>query len=197
MDDQQRFFQQQFEQAVGSMMQGAAAGGSIAVLEWLRYEQFVQFNESLIQSAAHYNQLAMIQYLRATGCPWEASACTAAVMCFSDSATTQSSSAATLQWLHQHGCPWNLTELYRLAAERGDIAVLSYIIQQGGVPEAAVMTEMLNATGALGKLDAAKWLRQQDAEWSAVLEYDIRHGHGKPIMLAWWDSTLKWARSEG
>jgi hypothetical protein len=111
--------------AIGSMMQGAAAGGSIEVLEWLRYEHFVQFDESLIPSAAHYNQLAMIQYLRAAGCPCDASACTAAVMCFSYSANTQSNSAATLQWLHEHGCPWNLTEVHRLAAERGNIGVLS------------------------------------------------------------------------
>eukprot|EP00953_Heterococcus_sp_UTEX-ZZ885_P031395 16475-Heterococcus_DN1.PRE.6 len=82
-------------------MQGAAAGGSIAVLEWLRYEQFVQFNESLINAAAKHNQLAMIQYLRAAGCPWDTSACTAAV-------ASRSKRIATLQWLHENGCPWNL-----------------------------------------------------------------------------------------
>jgi hypothetical protein len=42
---------------------------------------------------------------------------------------------------------------------------------------------MLNAAGANSKLAAAKWLRQQGAEWPAVIN--------------WCGCSLDWAGSEG
>jgi hypothetical protein len=53
---------------------------------------------------------------------------------------------------------------------------------------AALQTEMLNVAGAYRKLTAAKWLRQQGAEWPAVLKYESR---------AWNTDVVQWARDEG
>jgi hypothetical protein len=76
------------------MMHCAVADGSIAVIQWLRDDHHVQYNSVFIWEAALYNQLAAIQYLRADGCPWDASVCTVAA----------SRSCITLQWLRENGC---------------------------------------------------------------------------------------------
>eukprot|EP00953_Heterococcus_sp_UTEX-ZZ885_P017511 9799-Heterococcus_DN1.PRE.1 len=47
---------------------------------------------------------------------------------------------------------------------------------------------MLNVAGAYRRLAAAKWLRQQGAEWPAVLKYESR---------AWNTDVVQWARDEG
>jgi hypothetical protein len=77
------------------------------------------------------------------------------------------------------------------AARYGNTSTLVYILQQGGMPDTAELTQ-LNVAGALNTCDAAKWLRQQGAEWPAVLLYKQNF-----VAMSWRGSTLDWARSEG
>jgi hypothetical protein len=77
------------------------------------------------------------------------------------------------------------------------MSILAYVIQQGGLPEAAELTHMLNAAGAYGKVEATKWLRQRGAEWPAVLQYTEVGVYGMPVRHSWWGPVLDWARSEG
>jgi hypothetical protein len=76
----------------------------------------------------------------------------------------------------------------RSAAQGGSIAVMQCLQQQGVVSSAAQLTRMLQITGAHKHVHAAQWLRQQGAEWPAVL------GEGKS---SWTGDTLAWARAEG
>jgi hypothetical protein len=176
------------------MMYSAAVFGSIDVLHWLRYEHHVQYNASLIQRAAANNQLAVIQYLRAEGCPWDTSACTAAAGYGSMYNTNaQSDRCETLQWLHENGCPWNIADVHEKAAQNGNISVLAYVIKQGFVPDIAELTQTLNIAGVCNNLAAAKWLRQQGAEWPSALKNQIQHN----LLRPWWGDTLDWARTEG
>jgi hypothetical protein len=177
------------------MMFDATRSGSIEVVMWLRAEQHVQLDVGLIEMAAMQKHLAVIQYLREAGCPWDASACTAAAGYHSRRIKTADERCATLKWLLDNGCPWNIAEVRKEAAANG-IDMLAYVIQHGGVPDAAELTQMLNAAGAFGKLEAVKWLRQQGADWPAVLQYQYLFCNA-PLVQAWSVSTLKWARSEG
>jgi hypothetical protein len=174
------------------MMHCAAASGSIEVMQWLRAEHHVPFSASMMCSAAKCNQLAVMRYLRAEGCPWDASACTAATTYCGYRGAGADDELTTLQWLRDHGCPWDVANVRKVAPRSGSMGLLSYAIQQGGAPAAADLTLMLNVAGANHKLEAAKWLRQQGAEWPAVLQ----HKQGR-LLVAWWGPSLDWARSEG
>jgi Ankyrin repeats (3 copies) len=149
-----------------SMMYSAAAGGSIEVMQWLRTEHDVELDALLVQMAAKCNHLAAIQYLRDEGCPWDASACSAAAEDPSrhPMEVTTHSSCETLQWLHENGCPWEVKDVRLEAAQSGDISVLAYVIQHNGVPDATELTHMLNAADAFKEIEAVKWLRQLRAK---------------------------------
>jgi hypothetical protein len=100
----------------------------------------------------------------------------------------------TLLWLIEHDCPYDAATLLEAAAEGGSVAVMQCLLQQGIMPTAAQMANLLNITGACNKLEAAQWLRKQGAEWPVVL--NCWHPYFK-LMLVWRDAVLAWARAEG
>jgi hypothetical protein len=166
-----------------TMMYSAAAGGSVAVIQWLITEHDMQLNTFVLQEAAEHNQLAAVQYLRRQGCPWDANACTAAAVYARYTTCTCIDELQTLHWLHETGCPWNITEVREQATSSDNVILLSYVIQHGGVLDAAELTEMLHAAGAHGHITTADWRRQQGAEWPTVLDWkgwilDWAHGEG-------------------
>jgi hypothetical protein len=74
---------------------------------------------------------------------------------------------------------------------------MAYLQQQSEGVEwnAKLMTDMLNNAGASNKLAAAKWLRQQGAEWPDRLhDSDYAYSSNKGI---WSGEVLQWARDEG
>eukprot|EP00953_Heterococcus_sp_UTEX-ZZ885_P031392 16475-Heterococcus_DN1.PRE.3 len=166
-----------------TMMLSAAAGGSVAVIQWLVTEHDMQLNTFVLQKAAEHNRLAAVQYLRRQGCPWGAKSCTAAAVYARYNTCTCIDELQTLHWLHENGCPWNITEVREQATSSDNVRLLSYVIQHGGVLDAAELTEMLNAAGAHEHITTADWRRQQGAEW--------------PTVLDWKGWVLDWARSEG
>jgi hypothetical protein len=181
-----------------AMMESAAAGGSIEVMQWLRNEHNVQYSASALESATKYDQLDVIQHLRSDGCPWDARACTAVAGCDYryTAAGTAASCCATLQWLRDHGCPWDVAKVRLAAAKSGNIDILAYAKQHSDMPAAAELTKMLNIAGAYNKVEAAQWLRQQGACWPIVLEYK-EQGSYTSFTQVWHGATLKWARNEG
>jgi Ankyrin repeats (3 copies) len=180
------------------MMNSAALGGRFDVMQWLRTEHDVQYSASALTSAAEHDHLDVIQHLRSEGCPWDAKACTAIASCNHryTAAGTTASCCATLRWLRDHGCPWLVAEVRLKAAENGNIDILAYAIQHGGMPNATELTKMLNIAGAYGKFEAAQWLRKQGAEWPTVLIYQKPESH-EVFARTWHGATLDWARSEG
>ena len=51
-----------------------------------------------------------------------------------------------------------------------NVTLLAYVMQHGGVSDAAQLTEMLYAACLSNSFKVAKWLRQQGAEWPTELE---------------------------
>jgi hypothetical protein len=97
-----------------------------------------------------------------------------------------------LHWLREHGCPWEVSKVCIKTARCASAGVLGFIIEQGEVLDAVLLTKALNRAGAFGQLRAAQWLRQHGAQWPTVLSY----GH-IPSVRQWSGGSLAWARAEG
>eukprot|EP00953_Heterococcus_sp_UTEX-ZZ885_P026208 14174-Heterococcus_DN1.PRE.3 len=132
-----------------------------------------------MSNAARFSGLELCQYLRAEQCPWDARACEEAAY---------SGYVDTLRWLHEQGCPWDVDKVRLAAAGQGHLPVIVYMQGMQPTASAAQLTEMLSAAGAHRKLPTAEWLRQQAAEWPALLK------HGS---MPWRGEVLQWARDEG
>jgi hypothetical protein len=131
---------------------------------------------------------------------YEVKACTTTSIANCDyrytAAGTAASCCATLQWLRDNGCPWKLADVRLAAVERGNISILAYVRQHGGMPDATELTTLLNIAGAYGKLEAVQMLKKHGAEWPTVLIYQ-KPGSHEVFTRTWHGATLDWARSEG
>jgi hypothetical protein len=173
-----------FEDSQSNLLEDAAFGGNTELLEWLK-QQLPQLpcDEYVMGAAVEGGHVAMCEHLRATGCPWSDNACEEAA---------QHDQHQTLHWLRESGCPCDAAAVGAAAATFANgVQVLAYLLQ-AGLLSAALLTQLLDTAGRAGNLAAAQWLRQQGAEWPAMLE-------------RWYDydqlddeiTTLAWARAEG
>eukprot|EP00953_Heterococcus_sp_UTEX-ZZ885_P014120 8037-Heterococcus_DN1.PRE.4 len=163
---------------LGAICARAVESGSIEVLQYLKREGAV-FNEGVMTAAAEAGKLHICQYLRAEQCPWDASACTG---------TVYTGSVDALRWLREQGCPCDIWSVRETAARLGQLSILLYMQNSAPPATAPQVTELLHIACSYSNLAAAKWLRQQGAEWPAVL----------PCGWSMWKSdVLQWARAEG
>eukprot|EP00953_Heterococcus_sp_UTEX-ZZ885_P031708 16610-Heterococcus_DN1.PRE.12 len=156
----------------------AAESGNIEMLLYLK-QQGCEYNADTMRGAAGFGHLPLCEFLLAEQCPW------------TDTATGWAAwggEISTLRWLRESGCPWNANTMLKLAAEGGSIEVMTYLQEQGVHASPSKLREMLSAAGANEQLAAAQWLRQQGAEWPAVLRMDG---------TSWQKDVLKWARAAG
>jgi hypothetical protein len=163
----------------------AAVSGSIELAEWLRQQHDTVFDDEALASAAGAGQLAMCEHLLSIGCEWSEDACEQAVI---------HRSLDTLRWLRDRGAPWDVTEVLQLAACNNLTDILEYVIEQGEVLDAELLSKALNCAGTYNQLQAAQLLRQHGAQWPLVL------GAGpSPMACAqpWRGETLLWARAQG
>jgi hypothetical protein len=116
-------------------------------------------------------------YEREQQCPWDAS---------SPSDAAYSRHVGLLRWLVDSGCPCDEYSLCTSAAVGGSVEVLLLLQQRGFMTRASTLTDMLHDAGRWGRLAAAKWLREQGAQWPASFQ-------GRP----WSGAVLAWARAEG
>jgi hypothetical protein len=85
------------------------------------------------------------------------------------------------------GCEADMRVCVR-AVQHDNTNFLEYLVEQGEVLDAKLMTKALNLAGACNKLLAAQWLRQRGAQWPAVLKHGAQQ---------WSGDALAWARAEG
>jgi hypothetical protein len=156
----------------------AAGGGSIEVVEWLR-QQDIEFDAEAMSCAAGAGETAICKYLRSTGCEWDDRACTKAA---------KGGHLDTLRWLRESGCPWYVSEVFDEAVCFSYMDILDFILEQGEVLDAELLTNALAWAGAFNQRQAAQWLRQHGAAWPAVLRHAV---------VQWSGDTLAWARAEG
>jgi hypothetical protein len=161
------------------IMIAAASSGSVELTAWVLQQPGVPVYPGVLSAAAKRGHTAVCAYLRQQQCPADASACMYAV---------KGGHLDTLRCLLEHGCTWNEGQVRRRAAERGSIAMLEYIQQEGILATAAQLTDMLNIAGAADKLAAAQWLRERGAEWPQMLKHKAKYWRGR---------SLAWARQQG
>jgi hypothetical protein len=163
-----------------STAHSAAVSGSIELLEWLRPQQGIQITALTLAWAADFGQTAMCEHLLSTGCERDADAC-----CYA----AKNGRLETLRWLRGSGCPWIVSDVCDGAAQFGSTDILDYVVEQGEVLEAELLTKALNSAGTNDQLQAAQWLRQRGAEWPDVLGHDEDE--------QWSDAMIAWAREQG
>jgi hypothetical protein len=182
-----RYVHEQGCTLAASVSKGAAGGGHLSTLRYL-HEQGCPWSSDACAEAARGGHLKVLRYLHEQGCSWDAAACNEAAY---------SSQLETVRYLHEHGCPWDAVRACELAAASGSVDIIKYIVEQDSlVFTAAQLTKMLNATGPNDELEAAQWLRQQGAQWPAVLVYNNHHWEHSTTW-AWHGETLEWARQQG
>jgi hypothetical protein len=138
----------------------AAQSSNVELMAWVLQQPGTQVHADDMCYAAWTGCAAMCEFLRAQQCPWDSR---------STSAAAHICDVELLRWFFNNGCPWHVEELCTAAAEGGSIEVLTYLQQQGVLTSTALLTGMLEAATDCNELAAAKWLRQQGAEWPAVL----------------------------
>jgi hypothetical protein len=155
----------------------AAESGNVELMAWVLQQLGMQLTALVMRSAALKGHIAMVQYFHAQQCPWDES-CT--------SAAASLDHADLLRWLVENECPWNASVLRMCAVQGGSVEVLVYLQHLGVLTTVETLTDSLNMAAVGNKLDAAKWLREQGADWPAGFsKYPLQN------------EVLEWARAEG
>eukprot|EP00953_Heterococcus_sp_UTEX-ZZ885_P040205 20562-Heterococcus_DN1.PRE.3 len=158
----------------------AAHSGSTELMDWVLQQPDTHLTEEVMSVAASNGHTAMCKYLHAQQCPWDTS---------STNSAARAGDVDLLTWLVNNGCPWEARKLCMSAAWSGSIDVLTYLQELGLLTSTALLTDMLDraASGFIfNRLAAAKWLREQGAEWPMVFAYN-----------PWRNKVLEWATAEG
>jgi hypothetical protein len=166
---------------ISAVLLEAARSGNVEMTAWVLQQPDAVCSEDAMRAAARHGHTAICALLHSQHCPWSAKVCSEAA---------GRGRADTLRWLHEHGCPWDADTIFPRAAASGSIEAIVYLqqqLQQG--TEFVLLQQMLKYAGAYNKLAAARWLRQQGAEWPAKL---LTSGG-----VSWTGEALVWARAEG
>jgi hypothetical protein len=163
------------------ILSAAASSGSIELVEWVLQQPGVPASSEVLAAAAQHGHTALCVHLlqHQQFQLLNVSACLGAV---------KGGHLDTLRCLRRLGCPWFADDVRRNAAQKGSIAVLQYIQQQGLLATAAQLTDVLQIAGAYTRLEAVQWLRAQGAHWPNTLRYNTK---------CWSGDVLAWARLQG
>jgi hypothetical protein len=139
--------------------------------------------------AARGGYLNVLRYLHEQGCPYNG-----VVAC---NAAARGGHIDTLRYMHERDWPWDAVTACEMAAVSGSVDIIKYIVEQDSlVLTAAQLTNMLNAAGSYDQLETAQWLRQQGAQWPAVLTNTDPY-YQPPVRHLWQEKAFKWAREQG
>jgi hypothetical protein len=155
----------------------AAENGTVELMAWMLQQPGIQLSAHVMHTAVSKNHKSMCKFLRAQRCPWDKE---------STNNAARSGRVKLLRWLVDNGCPWEARHLCLSAAQGGSLKVIIYLQQDGILSGVPVLTDMLGRAGQHEKLAAAKWLREQGAQWPT----DFING-------PWTGEVLAWARAEG
>jgi hypothetical protein len=159
-----------------SISSSAVGSGNLEPVKWVQQQSGVVCDERAMELTAQLGATAMCEFLRSQWCPWSTRACTTAAVF---------GRVDTLRWLREHGCPWDEADMVPAAVNyRANVELVQHLQQQGLEFTAEMLTGLLQLAGGSSKLAAAKWLRQQGAEWP-------------PVLQRWPAEMLAWATAEG
>jgi hypothetical protein len=166
---------------ITAMTRQAAYYGHVRLLDWLLTQEGAQLSVDVMEAAAAGGQLLMCQHLRSIGCAWDASVCSAAAL---------KGQHDVLRYLREHDCPTS-DGICKTAGKGGSVQVIQYLVEQGVVHERDDMMCMLLLAGAHGHLAAAQWLIQHGVEWPPKLYYS--GSVNEDTLSQWSGKVLAWA----
>jgi hypothetical protein len=103
---------------------------------------------------------------------------------------------ALLQWLHECGCPWDEAAVCKDAARSGRVDVLMWLQQvTASWADELKRTKLFEASWQ-NMWEAAKWLRQQGADWPSSFYGTVVVGRDKG-QVCWTAPIVKWALDNG
>jgi hypothetical protein len=161
----------------------AVYSGATGICCWMHESDLIDVAYPILMvEAAARRHPQLCKWLHSIECPWSGA---------TTSAAAQYDRSETLRWSYESGCPWNTEEIYLDAVIGAEHSTdtLQYVLEQGLFASAETLTESLGYAGGCNNLLAAKWLRQQGAEWQSVL----RDYEG----TSWCGELLARARAEG
>jgi hypothetical protein len=129
----------------------AARSGSIETIEWLRPHEGVEVDARAMKGAASEGQTAMCKHLCSTGCDWNVD---------STSNAASGNYPDTLRWLRENGCPWDVSFVCMYAAYNGSTDILDFVIEQGEVLDAQLLSCALRDAVSHNQQEAVHWLKQ-------------------------------------
>jgi hypothetical protein len=173
---------------------GAAESGSLELVRWLQQQRGIVFTQQALCSAAEHGPLELCKYLHEdlgkAPFAWVAAAAAAG------------GQQDTLRWLLAQVCPVDEVLMCKGAAQSGNIELMAEYwqqVQQSGSHDeywqAVILTDMLNAAGAHGYLEAAQWCVQRGAEWPEQLQCFLDDSYLRTAV--WSGAVLQWARALG
>jgi hypothetical protein len=145
----------------------AARSGNINMLDWLRLQNWCEFDESTCAAAAQAGKLAALQRLINTGCDWSKH--------YTASSAASGGSVAVIEYLRQQPGVLIDANVMAMAARNGQTAMCQHLRCTGC--EWNVRACSKAARG--GHLDTLRWLRENECPWDArhVCIYAARYGH--------------------
>ena len=160
---------------------GAAKGGRLEVLEWLR-EKGCPWDSCTCSWAAWGGHLEVLKWLRENGCPWDDD------MRWWDTCAIANAAKGghleVVKWAKENGCPWD-SRTCSEAALGGHIEVLKWA-RENGCPWDS---QTCSSAAQGGHLELLKWLRENGCPWDSwtcssaaqgghleVLEWAVENG---------------------
>jgi hypothetical protein len=154
----------------------AVKSGDINVMAWVLQQPGTQLSKDVMCRSAIKDRAAMCEFLHEQHCPWDERSCNAAAF---------GGHLDLLRWLVDSGCPYDAGQLCWATAVRGSVKVLMYL-QQAGILSAALLSRTLDGAAIRNKLAAARWLREQGAQWPSASDW-----------FSWSSDAQAWSIAEG
>ena len=190
----------------GSACAGAARGGHLDVLKWLR-DEMCPWDKRTCIGAVEGGHLHVLKYAHQNGCPWASvETCMYAAKgghldvlkyarengCWWNEWTCSNAAEGgyldVLKYAREKGCPWD-EQTCEAAAQGGHLDVLKYAHEKG----CPWNEKTCSCAAEGGHLDLLKWLRKEGCPWdeetcARAIDALSSRGHLK---------VLKYARANG
>jgi hypothetical protein len=153
-----------------------ATSGNIELMFWTMQQPGAVLTAEVMWAAVLKGDAAMCQYLRAQQCPWNS---------MSTERAAENGDTDLLIWLVDNGCPGNLYDVCIAAAKGGNAGVLIHLQQEGLLSDTELLTELMQYAGRCKYTNAAKWLKEQGADWP------------NRFTQPWSREVIEWALTEG
>jgi hypothetical protein len=133
----------------------AARSGNIDMLDWLRLQNWCEFDVSTCSAAAQAGKLAALQHLIDTGCDWSKH--------YTAGRAASGGSMEVIEWLRQQQGVSINANVIAMAARTGQTAMCQHLRSTGCNWNVHACSKAAEG----GHLDTLRWSRENECPWDA------------------------------